>query len=170
MTTMMPSKLKKLLASMGRSELENLVLELYTLPAVKDAVNLKLNPEYTEEVVNRYEKKLGKVLMPANPERMSIPAAKEILSEVKGVSGIFPRVTAEVYLYAAECACDFTETFGDIDESFYNSLSDFYQTAADIAKADDKLKDELWDRFHALNESFYSMGWGMDEAADPEFD
>lgn len=155
---------------MDQSELENLVLELYTLPAVKDAVNIKFNPEYAENIVNRYEKKLGKVLMPANPERMSMSAAKEILSEVKALSNLSPRVAAEIYLYAAECACDFTETFGDIDESFYYSLSDFYQTAADIAKADDKLKDELWDRFHALNESFYDMGWGMDEVADPEFD
>ena len=170
MATMTTTKVKKFLASMDRNQLENLVLELYTLPAVKDAVNIKFNPEYAEDIVNRYEKKLGKALMPANPERMSMSAAKEILSEVKVMSGTSSRVVAETYLYAAECACDFTETFGDIDDSFYNDLSDFYQTAAEMAKADEELKNELWDRFHALNESFYGMGWGMDEVADTEFD
>lgn len=170
MSAITTSKLKSFLTSMNRQELENLVLELYSLPAVKDAVNLRLNPNFTDEMVNRYEKKLAKVLMPANPEKMSMSAAKDILSEVKGLSAISPRVTAEIYLYAAECACDFTETFGDIDEPFYNDLSDFYQMAVDFAKTDEELKNELSDRFRTLNESFYGMGWGMDEVADPEFD
>ena len=155
---------------MNRGELEALVLDLYSLPAVKEAVNLKLNPAFAYETVNRYEKKLEKALMPADPERMSMSAAREILPEVKGLANVSPRVAAEVYLYAAECACDFTDTFGDIDEPFYNDLSDFYQTAVDIAKADEELKDELRERFHNLNESFYGMGWGMDEVTDPEFD
>ena len=163
MSAITTSKLKSFLTSMNRQELENLVLELYSLPAVKDAVNLRLNPNFTDEMVNRYEKKLAKVLMPANPEKMSMSAAKDILSEVKGLSAISPRVTAEIYLYAAECACDFTETFGDIDEPFYNDLSDFYQMAVDFAKTDEELKNELSDRFRTLNESFYGMG-------DPEFD
>ena len=170
MSAITTSKLKSFLTSMNRQELENLVLELYSLPAVKGAVNLRLNPNFTDEMVNRYEKKLAKVLMPANPEKMSMSAAKDILSEVKGLSAISPRVTAEIYLYAAECACDFTETFGDIDEPFYNDLSDFYQMAVDFAKTDEELKNELSDRFRTLNESFYGMGWGMDEVADPEFD
>lgn len=170
MSAITTSKLKSFLTSMNRQELENLVLELYSLPAVKDAVNLRLNPNFTDEMVNRYEKKLAKVLMPANPERMSMSAAKEILSEVKGVSGISPRVAAEVYLYAAECACDFTETFGDMEASFYRDLSAFYRAAVDMAEKNGEVKEELWDRFHALNESFESMGWGMDEVVDPEFD
>lgn len=155
---------------MDRKDLEGLVLDLYALPAVKDAVNLRYNSDYEDDLVGKYEKKLAKVLMPSNPERMSVSAAKQILSEVKGIEKISPRVAAKVYLYAAECACDFTETFGNMEPSFYNALSSFYRKAADIVKADEEIKEELRDRFHALNESFYGMGWGMYEVADPEFD
>lgn len=170
MSAMTVSKLKKFLSSMDRQELEELVLDLYSLPAVKDAVNLRLNPDFAEEMINRHEKKLEKILMPANPERMSMVAAEEILSEVKEFANVSPRVAAEVYLYAAECACDFTETFGDMEASFYRNLSAFYRTAADMAEKDEEVKEELRDRFHALNESFRGMGWRMDEIADPEFD
>lgn len=170
MAVMTISNLKKVLSSMDRQELEGLVLDLYSLPEIKDAVNLRFNPDFADEMVSHYEKKLARALMPANPEKMSMSAAKDILSEVKGLSAISPRVTAEIYLYAAECACDFTETFGDIDEPFYNDLSDFYQMAVDFAKTDEELKNELSDRFRTLNESFYGMGWGMDEVVDPEFD
>ena len=62
MSAITTSKLKSFLTSMNRQELENLVLELYSF-AVKDAVNLRLNPNFTDEMVNRYEKKLAKVLM-----------------------------------------------------------------------------------------------------------
>lgn len=77
------------LSSLPRPNLEPLVLELYSLPALKDALNLKLNLEYSDELVKKFEKKLGKALMPANPERMSMSAAKQILSEVKGAGGHF---------------------------------------------------------------------------------
>ena len=46
-------------------------------------------------------------------------------------------------LYFAECATDFTMSFGDIDEEFYDTLGDAYHDAVVIASEDECLY-QMW--------------------------
>ena len=164
------TKLKKLLSAMDRSALEALVLELYESEAGKELLTLHFDADAEAELLAGYEKKLRKVLAPANPERMSLDAADSILAEVKRLSGADSAVYARACLCAAELARDFTECYGDMDEHFYDRLARYYGEAARVAKGRPELEAELRERFRNLNASFASMGWGMGSVVDPELE
>lgn len=75
----------------------------------------------------------------------------------------------DLALYFAECATDFTMSYGDIDGEFYDALGDAYHDAVVIASSDEQLY-QLWkDRLAAIFHAFSGFGWGMDDFISEEY-
>lgn len=72
-------------------------------------------------------------------------------------------------LYFAECATDFTMSYGDINEKFYDALGDAYHDAISVVSEDEALY-KLWkDRLKYIYQEFCGFGWGMDDYITGEY-
>ena len=69
----------------------------------------------------------------------------------------------DLQLYYVECGVEFTNTYGDINESFYSSMGNMYWTVIEaINKSDDrKLYETFADRLKAVIEETEDIGWGF---------
>ena len=94
--------------------------------------------------------------------------AKKILADFK-TACTNERWYGDLALYFAECATDFTMSFGDINEKFYDALGDAYRDAVNIARQDETLYNLWKERFIYVLHEFSGFGWGMDEYIAGEY-
>ena len=71
-------------------------------------------------------------------------------------------------LYYAEIGVDFTDTFGDIDEKFYNAIVRAYDKALNYIR--DKILKELFiEDADNIRQKTHHMGWGFPINMDDVF-
>jgi hypothetical protein len=100
--------------------------------------------------------------------QFKISDAKKAVNEFKKIS-TNEKLTIELMLYYVEMGIEFTNTYGDINEAFYNSVAAMYESVVSaINKQDDsKICNNFKDRLKAVVEDTNGMGWGFhDELSD----
>ena len=114
--------LVKNLEIMSRVELVKIITELFKTNKVVEArLNLLfLGDEYGSELLEKYKKQLYKIFNPTNIVRtgFSLEKAKMVLSDFLDICGD-SKWYGDLALYFAECATDFTMSYGDIDENVH---------------------------------------------------
>lgn len=164
--------LAKKLDGMNREELAQIIIELFkTNKHVEERLNmLLLEDKYGEALLEKYKKQMYKIFNPTNIVRtgFSLENAKMILTDFKTACAN-ERWYGDLALYFAECATDFTMSFGDVNEKFYDALGDAYRDAVNIASQDEALY-QLWkERFAYVLHEFSGFGWGMDDYIAGEY-
>ena len=164
--------LVKKLNAMDKEELAALISDLFkTNKTVEARVSLLfLGEEYGNALLEKYKKQLYKIFFPSNIVRtgFSLERARQILSEFADMCGD-GRWYGDFALYFAECATDFTMSYGDINEKFYDALGDAYHDAIAIAGEHEELY-HLWkDRLEYIYHEFSGFGWGMDDYITEEY-
>lgn len=164
--------LVKKLNTMSQEELVKIISDLFkTNKSVEARLKLIiLGDEYGNELLEKYKKQLYKIFNPSNIVRIgfSLERAQMILSDFADIcnSG---RWYGDLALYFAECATDFTMSYGDINEKFYEALGDAYHDAVAVASEDEKLY-KLWkNRLEYIYHEFSGFGWGMDDYITGEY-
>lgn len=164
--------LVKKLSTMNQEELVKIISDLFkTNKSVEARLNLMiLGDEYGNELLEKYKKQLYKIFNPSNIVRtgFSLERAQMVLSDFIDIcdSG---RWYGDLALYFAECATDFTMSYGDINEKFYDSLGDAYHDAVVAASEDEELY-KLWkERLEYIYHEFSGFGWGMDDYITEEY-
>jgi len=164
--------LLKKLNTMDKEELVTIISDLYKTNKTAEArLNLLfLGEEYGNALLEKYKKQLYKIFNPSNIVRtgFSLEKAQQILSDFADMCGD-GRWYGDLALYFAECATDFTMSYGDINEEFYDALGDAYRDAVTIARRDEKMY-KLWkDRLEYIYHEFSGFGWGMDDFITEEY-
>ena len=164
--------LLKKLNTMDKEELVTIISDLYKTNKTAEArLNLLfLGEEYGNALLEKYKKQLYKIFNPSNIVRtgFSLEKAQQILSDFADMCGD-GRWYGDLALYFAECATDFTMSYGDINEEFYDALGDAYRDAVTIASRDEKMY-KLWkDRLEYIYHEFSGFGWGMDDFITEEY-
>ena len=164
--------LVKKLNTMDKEELVTIISDLYKTNKTAEArLNLLfLGEEYGNALLEKYKKQLYKIFNPSNIVRtgFSLEKAQQILSDFAGMCGD-GRWYGDFALYFAECATDFTMSYGDINEEFYDALCDAYREAVTIARRDEEMY-KLWkDRLEYIYHEFSGFGWGMDDFITEEY-
>ena len=119
--------LVKKLDTMSREELAKIIVDFYkTDKSIEEVLSLMiLGEEYGSALLEKYKKQLYKIFNPTNIVRtgFSLEKAQMVLSDFADVCiGDNSRWYGDLALYFAECATDFTMSYGDIDEDFYDAL------------------------------------------------
>ncbi|RDI41643.1 DUF6155 family protein [Falsibacillus pallidus] len=173
--------LKKQLKDLNQKELITLIADLYKLNSeVKDYLSSKFSGE--EAHIELHEKARLQIRNEFFPDRghgkLRLTEAKKAISTFKKLVGD-PARTLDLMLYYVELGTEFTNTFGDIDMTFYNSLVSMYDKAAVECDKDVALVEAFHDRFYrlvresegigwgysmAIEEIYYSMGWDEEDA------
>lgn len=171
--------LGKKLHDMSEDELIHLIMNLYiSNQFVEQSVNLKiLGDTYGDQLLNTYKKKLNKIF---NSRRgLSLENAQQVLLEFRNVClNDCGRLYGELALYFAECATEFTMTYGDMREDFYEALLNAYYDAT-VAASNNKelyemwkyrlknilhnLEDVIWQIEDEIYEAYYSIPWALEE-------
>ncbi len=71
-------------------------------------------------------------------------------------------------LYYVEMGVQFTNTYGDINESFYSSMETMYEHAARLIAANG-LRDEFETRCKEIVDDTRNIGWGFHDALSDSF-
>lgn len=164
----------KKLESMNKEELMSIIVEFYkTSKSVETGLALMfLGEDYGNVLLEKYKKQLYKIFNPSDIVRcgFSLENAQRVLSEFADACvGDTGRWYGDLALYFAECATDFTMSFGDIDEEFYDALGDAYHDAVVIASEDECLY-QMWKvRLETVLHDFVGFGWGMDDFIAREY-
>ena len=164
--------LLKKLNTMDKEALVTIISDLYKTNKTAEArLNLLfLGEEYGNDLLEKYKKQLYKIFNPSNIVRtgFSLEKAQQILSDFADMCGD-GRWYGDLALYFAECATDFTMSYGDINEEFYDALGDAYRDAVTIARRDEEMY-KLWkDRLEYIYHEFSGFGWGMDDFITEEY-
>jgi len=152
--------LKKHLESLEKDELTNEILKLYDkIKSVKDFYEMDLGTD-THAVLNEYKAKIEKQYFPkrgyGNPKASEV---RKLISDFKKIAA-FEFDVVDLLLFRVEQAVAFTNSYGDIDESFYSSAENAYDDTLKLAKKVASLA-HIRDRAKSIIFETKGMGWGF---------
>jgi hypothetical protein len=165
------TEVKNILKEKSRDELLELLIESYkTIPLLKEYISVKYgSQENIEKILETYKGKIYDVFFPKNMKtQFKIGDAKKAVNEFKKLCSN-EKLNIELMLYYVEIGIEFTNTYGDINEAFYNSVAAMYAAVVSaINKQDDsEIYINLNDRLKAVVENTNGIGWGFyDELND----
>lgn len=135
--------LKKELLKLTKEQLVEHILDLYDKnKAVKEFYDFYLNPHNEKELVEKYKKIIIKEFNVERPERsgLKFSVAKRAISDFRDLQPS-PEALADVMLTLPEYACEFTYTYGDMEETFYNGAYNNFVTALKFIHKHDLLEN-----------------------------
>lgn len=162
MTKLTLSALKKELKALDQKELIQLIAELYK---VSDDVKLYVSNRFMgeEAILALYETTKKKIRHEFFPERgmgkLRLKEVKNAIADFKKLAGDKVK-TLDLMLYSVEMGTEYTLTFGDISEAFYNSMLSMFEKLVDACNEDEAIFKMFDDRLYRLVEETGDVGWG----------
>ena len=155
--------LKKHLSDESIDELTKQIIELFKKnDFVKDYYKLKYDSEYNSAVLAK-QKEIIKI----SYEKARLSVAKKSISEFTKLSNDKEQI-AEIMLYYVEMGVEFTNNYGDIDESFYSSMEGMFEQVV-IFLVKEKLENMFVDRCYNVVEDRNGIGWGFHDGLSEIF-
>ena len=164
----------KKLDRMNHEEMKKIIVDLYKFnKSVEEGICLQLlGEDYGSALLEKYKKRIHKIFNPTNIVRtgFSLESAQMVLSDFADVCvNDNGRWSGDLALYFAECATEFTMSYGDINEAFYDALGDAYHDAVVAASGDENLY-KLWkNRLEQIVHEFSGFEWGMENFIVDEY-
>ena len=156
------SELNKYLKEMSRTELEKEVKKLYSkFKEVKQYYELEFATD-TTKIVNEYKAKIKKEYFSSRGGygKARNGVSRKIVNDFKKIS-IFKKDVIDLLLYRAEVMIEYSKiTYGDLGDSFYNSLESCFAEACKLIN-EEQLHDEYKSKCEDLVDETYNIGWGM---------
>ena len=158
------SQLKPHLQRLEKQDLLLILRDLYALNADNQVfLSTRLLADTPDEIAEPYRRIIRQVF---NPDRgmpsFRLSAARKALNDFKKASAD-PLLILDLMLFYVEQGVICTNTYGDIDEPFYNSLLSVYDSAAQLVGEieDPRLIDPFQSRFQKLVSDTRGLGWGF---------
>ena len=153
--------------SFSSNQYLEIISELYKLN--KENKNF-LESRYLYENTNRikpYKEIIEESLFPdvMRGHNISLKTGKKAISDYKkATKDEFG--TIELMLFYVECGHKFTSEYGDMYESFYNSLISVFDNIIKLLKKHPEHKNAFYDRMQKIANESRDFGWGYDEMHD----
>lgn len=162
MTKLKLTELKKELKEFDQKELIQLITELYKMN--KDVQQYLSNKFMGEEaILDLYEKSKKKINDEFFPNRgfgkMRLAEAKNAILNFKKLSGDENK-TIDLMLFYVELGTEFTNSYGDIDSKFYNSMVSMFGKVAMECDKDEEIFNIFKDRLYLVVHKSDGIGWG----------
>lgn len=155
------TEFKKYLSRKTDKELRDEVIDLFKMSReVKEYYFLKLKPESENDLMEKYKNIIENEFFPARGNKFpDYKVLKKAVDDFKKVSRN-PKYLAELMMAYVENGVEFTNTYGDINERFYNNIAGMYQKAIDVILKND-LESEFRERCKKVMEESSHIGWGF---------
>lgn len=161
------TEIKKIFKEKSKEELIGLLVECYkNNPLIKEYITAKFgSKDNLNSIFEEYKKKVYDVFFPKSMRsEFKISEAKKAVREFKKLCND-KKLIIELMLYYVEMGVEFTNTYGDIDEAFYNSVASMFCSVvvAINDQEDSRIYDDLKDRLRAVVDDTDDIGWGLHE-------
>jgi len=163
--------LKKRLKDYEQKELIELVVDLFkTNKEVQNYLSSKfLGDEMIEELFRKTRKKIENEFFPEKGfGKLRLGEAKKEITAFKKATNDKKR-TVDLMLFYVEQGVEFTNTFGDINESFYSSIGKMFDQVAMECDQDEELYKEFSTRLRNVISNTDEIGWGFQEALEDSY-
>lgn len=157
----MPTKgLKKFLSTLSKEELIKHIVELdKKYKPVQEYHQVFVNNDITS-VVEKLKAQIKNEFYPSRglpKERLSV--ARNAISDAKKL-GLPPEILADLMLFYVETGVQFTNDYGDINESFYNSMESMFAKTLKLMQKEGII-DQFKERAYKITEDSCDTGWGF---------
>ena len=159
---MSKTTLKKELQKLTKEQLIEQILDLYGKnKSVKEFYEFYLNPASEKDLLEKYKKIIYNEFYTRddNPKIPRFSACKKAISDFKALTPS-PELIADLMLWLAENACQFTHDYGDMWEGYYTSAEINFDAALKFMS-----KHKLLDKFKLRAEKCVKWssrcGWGF---------
>lgn len=159
--------LKKHLMNLSQQEAISLICSIYqSCPDAANILNARFRDEdYVKDLMAESKEKIQKEFSSRGMKVPSLSKAKKVISDFKKVSTT-PEDVIELKLYYVECLAEFGNSFGDMPESFYDSLESVY---GDIVSSLNKLGAEdmysaAYPRLQSIISEVDGLGYGISDS------
>ncbi|WP_077212480.1 DUF6155 family protein [Bacillus dakarensis] len=163
------NELKKELREMDQKQLIQLIVDLYKANKdVKQFLSTKFIGEEAVEVL--FEQTKQRIKNEFFPDRgngkLRLAEAKKAITDFKKLADDRMRIV-DLMLFYVEMGTDFTDSYGAIDEKFYNSMVSMFEKVVSECEDDETLYKVFKERLYNVVEGGGGIGWGFgDEIAD----
>ena len=169
------TEFKNILKQQSQEKLINLLIESYkAIPQLKEYITAKYADQDTmKQIFETYENKVYDVFFPGNMNaQFKIGEARKAVNDFKKLCAD-EKLTIDLMLYYVEMGIEFTNTYGDINESFYSNVENMYQSVIDslCKHKDPEIYNILSKRLKAVVDDTGGIGWGFhDNLGDMYYD
>jgi hypothetical protein len=156
-------EIKKSLKTYDKDVLVSMIIDCYKISSdVKNYIHVLLSPE--EAVEDLYNKSKHTILYEFFPQRgfgkLRLSQAKKAITEFKSYSNDEVK-TIDLMIYYVELGVDFTNTYGDINDSFYSSMESMYGNVLKKINNNDSLLRLYKSRLKEIVYKTRGIGWGF---------
>lgn len=159
-------ELKKKLNEYDQKELIQLVIELFkSSKDVQSILSVKfLGQEATEELYNKAKTAVeGGFYTKRGEPTLRLAEAKKAIANFEKLSGDKVK-TLDLMLYYVELGVGFTNSFGDIDYTFYNSMVSMYDKVTSQCASEETYYNLFVERVKSVLDETGDIGWGFQDA------
>ena len=146
---------------LSKDQLVALINDLYIVSQDnRDFFHTRFLPE--EDHISYYKSIIKNSIHPylENNEPLQIEAANEVINRYS-IAANDSIGDAELRIYYVECGNNFTLTYGDIDEDFYDTVLEMYEYAIEaVMKLPQVNQSSYKARLQKIMESASGIGWG----------
>ncbi len=151
--------IKKELKKLDKNKLIDLVADLYKKnKSVKEFFDFYVNPD-ERALFEKYRIKVFEAFYPKRGYNYKLKDGKQAISDFKKL-GTSADLVADLMLFYVETGVKFTNDFGDINESFYNSLATTFVDSLSLMRKE-KVLGKFEDRVSKIVADTSGIGWGF---------
>ena len=154
-------QLKTELKKYDKETLIKHISELYKkYKPVKEYFDFYINPN-ENELLKTYKEKVLEGFYPKRGYNLNLSIARKAINDFKKL-GTSQESYIDLLLYYVECGIEFTNDYGDINESFYLSLEKTFSNAMRLLEKEN-LHDKFKSKVEKLLDKTANIGWGFPE-------
>lgn len=164
------TEVKNILKNQSKEELVKLIIDSYkVIPQLKEYITARYADKDTiEQIAEVYKNKIYNVFFPKSMRtQFKISNAKKVISDFKKLCSD-KKIVIDLMLYYVEMGVEFTNSYGDIDEDFYDSVEGMYEDLVnDINKCKNSEIFEIYcHRLKAVVDNTEGIGWGFHDGLE----
>lgn len=159
------TEIKNLLKKQSNEMLINLLIECTKLdPKIREYISLRFSgQDAAEKILETYKQKVMDVFFPKSMKaEFKIGNARKAVNDFKKLCND-KKLIVDLMLYYVEMGVEFTNTYGDIDEPFYNSIESMY--VAVIKEINNQSEPIMFnafsERLNSVVDDTSGIGWGF---------
>lgn len=153
------SEVKSELIKLDKKDLIKHISELYKkYKPVKEYFDFYINPE-ENKILELYKDKVKEGFFPKRGDQLKLSVSRKAINDFKKL-GTSQESVADLLLHFVENGVEFTNTYGDINESFYTSIENTYHNALDLL-ANNEILERFKERAYKVITDTEGIGWGF---------
>lgn len=159
---------KHLEAKSDKALREEIIMLYKRFSMVKDYYTSSINPADSFEVLSTYKEKITKEFFPKRGYGTpKLSAIRKVINDYKKVAPTSQHAI-DLMLHCVEQGSAFTDEFGDMYESYYESLENTFEAALKLMVAENSV--EFFDDRCRKIVSRAFQGWGFADMLDQHYD